>query len=61
MKNVTLCLSLFAFGLNMLMPLLRFAFEKCLMNVASTLSMSLVTCNTTRLINLTITGNISGS
>lgn len=42
-ENVVLCLSLFAVGLKMLIPLLRFEFEKCLMNVASTLSMTFVT------------------
>ena len=37
--------SLSTFGLKMFIPLLRFEFEKCLMNVASTLSISLFTCN----------------
>lgn len=45
MENVILCLSLFAFGLRMFMALLRLELEKCLMNVASTLSISLETCN----------------
>jgi len=45
MENVTLCLSLFAFGLKIFMALLRFELQKCLVNVFSTLSMSLVTCH----------------
>lgn len=43
-ENDTPCLSFFDFGLKMLMPLLRFEFAKCLMNVASTLSISLLIC-----------------
>lgn len=43
-ENVILCLCFLAFGLKTLIPLLRFEFAKCLMNVASTLSISLVTC-----------------
>lgn len=42
-KNVVLCLSLLACGRKAIIPLLRFPFEKCFMNVDSTLSMSLVT------------------
>lgn len=51
-ENVILCLSLFALGLKMFMPLLRFAFAKCLINVASTLSISFVTCRKTFTISL---------
>lgn len=47
-KNVILCLSLLACGLRVMIPLLRFPFEKCFMNVDSTLSTSLVTCGITR-------------
>ena len=44
-KNVTLCLSLLAFGLNNFIPSLWFDFEKFLMNVVSTLSRRPVTYN----------------
>jgi len=43
-ENVILCLSFLGFGLKVFIPFLWFPFEKCLMKVASTLSMSLVTC-----------------
>lgn len=43
-KNVILCLSFLTFGLKVFIPLLRFPFAKCFMKVASTLSISLVTC-----------------
>lgn len=45
--NEILCLSFLVFGLKVLMPCLRFELEKCLMNVSSTLSMSLVNFNET--------------
>ena len=44
MENVSLCLSRFALGRKMFIPLVRLAFAKCFMNVASTCSMSRTTC-----------------
>ena len=42
-ENVILCLSFFALGLKMFIPLVRLALQKCLINAASTLSISLET------------------
>ena len=42
-ENVSLCLSRFALGRKMFIPLVRLAFAKCFMNVASTRSMSRTT------------------
>lgn len=42
-ENVILCVSFFLLGLKMFIPLLRFEFEKCLMKITSTLSISLLT------------------
>lgn len=44
-ENVILCLSRFALGRKMFIAFVRLAFAKCFMNVASTRSMSLITCN----------------
>lgn len=42
-ENVILCLSFFALGLKMFIPLVRLALQKCLINAASTLSINLET------------------
>lgn len=42
-ENVVLCLSFFALGLKMFIPLVRLALQKCLINAASTLSINLET------------------
>lgn len=53
-ENVVLCLSFFALGLKMFIPLVRLALQKCLINAASTLSINLETWfNANNVINKT--------